>query len=227
LARLGRGVCAAIRQRPSAVVVDLSRLTPVCVLSALALGLGRRRHGVRVLARVPASLRGLHRVPGVTSDPLPAALAALPGLGQATARVGARFEPDASVPGAVRAIVSQAVSTWHLGHLETEAQLVASELVSNAVEHARTPVEFRLVRTWYGLCIAVGDGDPSPPMTPASTPGGRLSSRGSGLAIVARVSARWGYLIGTADKIVWAMVRDTLALPVEVRRRTLAVAHRP
>jgi anti-sigma regulatory factor (Ser/Thr protein kinase) len=226
LTRLRRGVCAAIRQRPSAVVVDLSRLTAACALPALALGLGRRRHGVRVLTRVPASLSGLHRMPGVTCDPLPDALAALPGLGQAEARVGARFAPEMGAPGVARALVSEAVSAWHVGHMEIAAQLIVSELVSNAVEHAGTAVDFRLVRTWYGLCIAVRDGDPHPPAASAPEPDDRLSPRGRGLAIVGRTASRWGYLIGTADKIVWAMLRDTLARPVEVRRRTFALAHR-
>jgi anti-sigma regulatory factor (Ser/Thr protein kinase) len=226
LGRLRRSVCAAIQQRPSAVVVDLSRLTAACALPALAFGLGHRRHGVRVLARIPASLRGLERMPGVTCDPLPAALAALPGLGQAEARVGARFEPEVGAPGVARALVSEAVSAWQVDHMEIPAQLIASELVSNAVEHAGTAVDFRLVRTWYGLCIAVRDGDPHPPVTSESRPGEQPSTRGRGLAIVSRTAYRWGCLIGTADKIVWAMLRDGLARPVEVRRSVLAIAHR-
>jgi len=225
LARLRRGVCAAIAQRPSAVVVDLSRLTAACALPALALGLGRRRHGVRVLARLPSSLRGLHRMPGVTCDPLPTALAMLPGLGQAEARVGARFEPEVGAPGVARALVSEAVAAWDVDHLDIPAQLIASELVSNAVEHAGTAVDFRLVRTWYGLCIAVRDGDPHPPASGSGSED-HLATRGRGLAIVARTAFRWGCLIGTADKIVWAMLRDTLARPVEVRRCSFALAHR-
>jgi anti-sigma regulatory factor (Ser/Thr protein kinase) len=229
LARLRRGVCEAIRQRPSAVVVDLSRLTAACALPALALGLGGRRHGVRVLTRVPPSLRGLRRMPGVTCEPLPAALAALPGLGQAEERVGARFAPEVDAPGVARALVSEAVSAWQVDHLDLPAQLIASELVSNAVEHAGTAVDFRLVRTWYGLCIAVRDGDPHPPAASVSraAPDDSVSPRGRGLAIVARTASRWGYLIGTADKIVWAMLRDTLARPVRVRRHILVLGHRP
>jgi hypothetical protein len=225
LARLGRGVCAAIRQRPSAVVVDLSRLTVACALPALAVGLGRRRHGVRVVARVPASLGGLHRMPGVTRDPLPATLAGLPGLGQAQARVGARFEPDLDAPARARALVAEAVSAWQLDHLELAAQLIASELVSNAVEHAGTAVDFRLVRTWYGLCIAVRDGDPHPPYDLGRVSVGRPTPRGRGLAIVGRIASRWGCLIGTADKVVWAMLRDTLARPARLRP-SLLFAHR-
>jgi anti-sigma regulatory factor (Ser/Thr protein kinase) len=225
LTRLRQGVSAAIRQRPSAVVVDLSRLTAACALPALALGLGPRRHGVRVLTRIPASLRGLDRMAWVTCDTLPDALATLPGLGQAEARVGARFDPDAGAPGEARALVAEAVSAWHVGHLEMPAQLIASELVSNAVEHAGTAVDFRLMRTWYGLCIAVRDHDPHPPMVPEAAADDHLSSRGRGLAIVSRTASRWGCLMGTADKIVWAMVRDALARPVKIHRRTLAFAH--
>ena len=126
---------------------------------------------------------------------------------------GSRRGSRRGAPARARALVAEAVSAWQLDHLELAAQLIASELVSNAVEHAGTAVDFRLVRTWYGLCIAVRDGDPHPPYDLGRVSVGRPTPRGRGLAIVGRIASRWGCLIGTADKVVWAMLRDTLARP--------------
>jgi anti-sigma regulatory factor (Ser/Thr protein kinase) len=224
LGRVRLGLAAGIRQRPTALVVDLSRLSGVRAIPALAIGLTRRRSGVAVFARVPAGLRLLCRVPGVTADPVGAVLGTLPLLGRAHSRICARFGPNTDAPGVARALVSEALSTWHMEHLTISAQLIASELVSNAVEHARTEVDFRLLRTAHGLCIAVRDRDPHPPVVPEAIGDGTVSSRGRGLRIVARTAYRWGCLIGTADKIVWAALRDTLARPVEGARAALVAA---
>jgi len=222
LACMARGVAGAIRQRPAAVVLDLTALPTACVLPALTLGLARPRHGVPVIACVPASSRAsraLRRIPSVTSAPPMDALASL-GPRAVEDRVGAHFGPDMNAPGMARALVAAAVATWHVDHLGPSAGLIASELVSNAVEHAATEVDFRLMRMRYGLCIAVRDGDPSPP-APAKP--GRSTLRGRGLRIVARTAHRWGCLLGTADKIVWAVLRDSApTAPPPLRMALLA-----
>jgi hypothetical protein len=217
LAGVVRCMADALRQRPAAVVLDLTALPSACVLPALALGLGRPRHGVPVIACVPAGSRRLRRIRSVTSAPPADALASL-GLRAVEDRVSARFGPDLSAPGMARALVATAVSTWHIDHLGPSAGLIASELVSNAVEHAATDIDFRLMRMRYGLCIAVRDGDPRPP---APSESGRSTLRGRGLRIVARTAHRWGCLLGTADKIVWAVLRDSAPIATPPLRMAL------
>jgi anti-sigma regulatory factor (Ser/Thr protein kinase) len=187
------------------VVLDLTRLPVARVVAGLVVGLTRRRRGVPLLACVPAGLRALRRVPGVTTASTRETFGRL--IGRAQDRVCAHFEPDVDAPGRARVLVTQATSAWHVAHLAASAQLIASELVSNAVEHAGTDVEFRLVRHRHGLLIAVRDDDPRPPLPSADRP----SERGQGLRIVALTAQAWGYLTGTADKIVWAALRDTTA----------------
>ena len=221
LKRLRRGVASAIAQRPAAVVLDLSQAPSWCVPAALAAGLGRFRRGVPVIATVPRRMRALSLMPGVTTAPLPRVLARLPGFRLAADRVCARFHPDLAAAGQARALVSEAAAHWQVEHLAASAQLIASELVSNAVEHAGTDVYFQLLRMRHGLCIAVRDDDPRPPRLSARE--SRLT-RGRGLAIVARTAHRWGCLVGTADKIVWAALRDTMGRPARAGSAHLSAA---
>jgi anti-sigma regulatory factor (Ser/Thr protein kinase) len=86
-----------------------------------------------------------------------------------------------------------------------DAELVASELVTNSVTNTAGPV-IGLRILWVGECgyVEVWDGDPAPPIVrrPAGgDPGGR------GLVLVAAASARWGYYHAAGGKVVWAQMR--------------------
>jgi anti-sigma regulatory factor (Ser/Thr protein kinase) len=211
--RLRHGVASALRQRPAAVVMDLSQLPARYVVPALAVGMTRPRRGVPLLACVPPRMRALARLPGVTASPLPLALAALPGFRLAHDRVSARFRPEVTAPSVARALVGEAVKSWRVRHLALPAQLIVSELVSNAVEHAAaTEVEFEVLRLPHGVCIAVRDNDPRPPVTREPAGDDPARERGRGLSLVARTAYRWGCITGTADKIVWAALRDSAPL---------------
>jgi anti-sigma regulatory factor (Ser/Thr protein kinase) len=201
-------VTAAIRQRPAAVVVDLSRLPVRWCLPALAVGLARRRHGVRVLACAPRGVRMVfNAVPGVRlhRGALPA-LSTLPGYRvPAQKRIRLRLTPTVHAPRMARSLVARAVSTW-AEPLAQAAQIIVSELVSNAVEHARTEVDLHVTQMRDGVCIAVHDEDPTPPASARNARGRAegVALRGRGIPIVARVAHSWGYLTGTSDKVVWA-----------------------
>jgi two-component sensor histidine kinase len=89
-----------------------------------------------------------------------------------------------------------------------EVALVVSELVGNAIRHARPSAAGTLQVDWdiddtSGLIVRVADpSDATPqPRTPtADEPGGR------GLAIVAAVAEEWGYRRSERGKEVWARV---------------------
>lgn len=72
--------------------------------------------------------------------------------------------------------------------LET-AQLLVSELVTNAVAHAGTPVEVECAPTEGGLRVSVVDGSSLLP-----TPGqpDAWDERGRGLVLVDTLASRWG-----------------------------------
>jgi anti-sigma regulatory factor (Ser/Thr protein kinase) len=102
---------------------------------------------------------------------------------------------------ALRAAAHAAGTTAALDDLE----LVAAELVANAVVHARTPVR---LQAWMldggGVRLRVRDWAPAllpPPIEDAA-----LAETGRGLMVVAAVTSRWGWQVdedGTT-KSVWA-----------------------
>jgi anti-sigma regulatory factor (Ser/Thr protein kinase) len=115
-------------------------------------------------------------------------------------------EPILPVPGAARHarnVATEACVRWNLPHLTAPVTLVASELVTNAIEHAGTAMTLQLrLRPRY-LYLAVHDGAahtaPSPRHgTDAGASGGR------GLHLVAHAATRWGYLPRPDGKVVWA-----------------------
>jgi hypothetical protein len=107
-------------------------------------------------------------------------------------------------------LVGRAVKEWSLservGH---DGALAVSELVTNSVLHAGTPVHVRINRAGRGLRIEVGDGNPYIPPVDAARPEDLLSNRsmtGRGLALVAATSDGWGSESCDAGKITWAEV---------------------
>ena len=81
--------------------------------------------------------------------------------------------------------------------------LVVSELVTNAVLHARTTARF--VLRWDGRCarVEVTDGDRQPPRVPVEAP----AVGGRGLFLVDRLSSEWGSDPAPSGKTVWALVQ--------------------
>ncbi|MFJ9692526.1 ATP-binding protein [Kitasatospora sp. NPDC101183] len=94
--------------------------------------------------------------------------------------------------------------------LAADGQIIVTELVTNAVVHARVPggtyieVRFELVRDH--LRIEVHDASGEKPVLRRSTGPDDLSGRG--LRLVEALSARWGCTPrpGGTGKLVWALV---------------------
>ncbi|MEU2298366.1 ATP-binding protein [Streptomyces antibioticus] len=95
----------------------------------------------------------------------------------------------------------------HLPHLAETAELLVSELVSNAVQHAQGPAALRVRYRDRVLQVGVWDGDPRPPEPPGDF--GKLvdSERGRGFAIVRACADTWGWQplarLGRRGKLVW------------------------
>jgi anti-sigma regulatory factor (Ser/Thr protein kinase) len=82
------------------------------------------------------------------------------------------------------------------------ALLLASELVTNAILHARTPVELGIVVDGDTALVCVADrlagGGPLAPRGHS-----QVRSGGRGLALVDDLSDRWGTETHTGGKTVW------------------------
>ncbi|MFC7407210.1 SpoIIE family protein phosphatase [Georgenia alba] len=109
---------------------------------------------------------------------------------------------DSSSIARARHEVRQACEEWGVNDAGA-AELVVSELVSNAVIHGRPPVGLRLHAPGEGLRIEVEDGNPAPPVTREQN-AARVG--GYGMHIVDRL-AHWGWRPTPHGKVVWARVR--------------------
>ena len=84
--------------------------------------------------------------------------------------------------------------------VQRRALLATSELVANAVRHARTPLDLEVRRTDNGWLVAVTDGERSAP-TPRQPDA--TAESGRGLLIVHRSSDRNGWEPTGQGKVVW------------------------
>ncbi|WBB63663.1 ATP-binding protein [Streptomyces sp. WMMC500] len=110
--------------------------------------------------------------------------------------------------GLARAQLRKALARWGMAGIEESAVLVVSELVTNAVVHARVPpgreILTRFVRQDGGVRIEVHDASGVWPVR--RVPDG---SGGYGLVLVETLASRWG--VAERDgvgKAVWAVVDD-------------------
>lgn len=124
-------------------------------------------------------------------------------------RDGWRFDVDPHAPGRARSRVRDLCRRWGLAsEIREAAEIVVTELVTNAVEHALSPsvveVErhgdaFRMTVRDYGA----GSDHDIPDATSWRAPP-TSSPRGRGLAMVAAVSRAWGVLRHPDGKTIWA-----------------------
>lgn len=113
-------------------------------------------------------------------------------------------------PAAGRELVAGACRRWRLDRWSRLAQLLASELVTNAVVHAGTPLSVTLRHLDDALQVAVRDGDPrlvdQPPPGPHRLPAGEP---GRGLLLLATLATDWGCAPTSDGKVTWANVALT------------------
>ena len=102
--------------------------------------------------------------------------------------------------GAGRRFVRDTVERWGHAEVAEDAALVASELITNAVLHARTRLEVIVRRHDDRIRIEVSDGNRNLPRMRQHTV---QSGTGRGLHLVAAVAADWGAEARHDDKTVW------------------------
>jgi anti-sigma regulatory factor (Ser/Thr protein kinase) len=85
-----------------------------------------------------------------------------------------------------------------------DAQLLVSEIVTNAVRHGRPNITLRLTLHPPGIGVAVHDFGPGIPTAPTGEPD-LTSEGGRGLFIVAALASEWGIepAISGTGKTVW------------------------
>jgi anti-sigma regulatory factor (Ser/Thr protein kinase) len=119
-----------------------------------------------------------------------------------------------TAPACARGHVRAVVREWGLSELADTAELLASELVTNAVqasEHLRIRADLPfvpVVRLWLisdRMSVVVRVWDASPEM-PVRRDAGPDEISGRGLMIIDMLSADWGWYRKAAGKVVWALI---------------------
>lgn len=113
---------------------------------------------------------------------------------------------DSAVPCA-RAHTRQLVAQWGLRALVGDAELVVSELVTNALKATRgstRTIDLRLSSDDDLLLVEVWDASP---VTPEMVFGNGEAEGGRGLVLVEALSEKWLYYPHNGGKVVWAILR--------------------
>ena len=121
-----------------------------------------------------------------------------------TREVSGHFAAHADAPKAARRLVADALRRW--GHPDTllaDAQLVLSELASNAVLHASSGFSVAVRSTDGGVRLSVRDSSPAAPAVRDAP----SEASGRGLRIVSTVASSWGVEPAPDGKVVWAELR--------------------
>jgi anti-sigma regulatory factor (Ser/Thr protein kinase) len=120
-----------------------------------------------------------------------------------------RLTASATAPAAARLYVRDVLQYWRLALPDQDvidrAELLADELVTNAVVHARTPLRLRLELRGDLLHIAVHDASPRLLRLVPDDPD---SETGRGLRLVEELATAWGvHRRSDGGKAVWCTLR--------------------
>jgi anti-sigma regulatory factor (Ser/Thr protein kinase) len=113
------------------------------------------------------------------------------------------FVATPSVLRSMRHFVRDALHAWDADDLGTMAEIVASELASNAVQHARSPFWVSISRSSTAIRIEVRDASFDPP---ERVPANAHRAGGRGVSLIAAISHAWGTRDEVDGKTVWAEV---------------------
>lgn len=120
------------------------------------------------------------------------------------------LEPLASAVPPARQHVRQVLREWELTDLGETAELVVSELLTNAVRATSMAEVFEPVRLWLlsdkpSVMILVWDSSPQPPVRIDAACD---AENGRGLLLVEAISTRWNWYVphNLVGKVVWAQI---------------------
>ncbi|MFJ4985217.1 SpoIIE family protein phosphatase [Streptomyces sp. NPDC088732] len=107
---------------------------------------------------------------------------------------------DPAAVAGMRAAVTERLEEWGLCELSFGAELILSELLTNAIRYGSPPISVRLLRD-RALTCEVSDGcSTSPHLRYAAT----TDEGGRGLFLVAQIAERWGTRYTPEGKVLWA-----------------------
>lgn len=114
-----------------------------------------------------------------------------------------RAAPQSEAVELARRLAARTMRTWSLLDREELVTAIVAELVANAVRHAGTALELRLLRRPGRVRVEVRDRAAALPRMAVPAP---LDESHRGLFIVDRFATAWGASQVTGGKVVWAEV---------------------
>ncbi len=121
--------------------------------------------------------------------------------GVAAEPVATTFPPGPEAPGLARRFVRQSLAGQVAATVVEVAQLLVSELVTNAVVHAASAVEVAVAVDDAGFVVRVRDADTGPLVSRGG--GTELDEGGRGFILIDRLAHSWGTEHGGGRKTVW------------------------
>lgn len=112
---------------------------------------------------------------------------------------------DVSGVSAARRFTRDRLEEWGLGDAVEVAELLVSELVTNALLHAGSSPVLQLLRVDGHVRIEVSDASPA---VPTMKDYGDLATVGRGLQLIEALAAQWGVESRRGGKTVWFEVQD-------------------
>ncbi len=107
---------------------------------------------------------------------------------------------EPAVVAEARARTVRQLAAWGLEELSFITELLVSELVTNAIRHAQSPIQLRLIMDGVLSCEVSDGGSTAPHLRRAD----RYDEGGRGLMLVAQLAERWGTRHTRTGKTIWA-----------------------
>ncbi|MFI0781024.1 SpoIIE family protein phosphatase [Streptomyces sp. NPDC021212] len=96
--------------------------------------------------------------------------------------------------------VSAQLEAWGLDEAVFTTELVVSELITNAIRHAKAPIQLRLIHDRTLICEVSDGSGTAPHLRRART----FDEGGRGLLLVAQLTQSWGTRQTSSGKTIWA-----------------------
>ncbi|WP_329389402.1 SpoIIE family protein phosphatase [Streptomyces sp. NBC_01351] len=100
----------------------------------------------------------------------------------------------------IRAAATRQLADWGLEELSFAAELLLSELVTNAVRYGTEPIQVRLIHDRALICEVSDGSSTAPHLRRAAT----TDEGGRGLFLVAQLAQAWGARYTPRGKVIWA-----------------------
>jgi len=108
--------------------------------------------------------------------------------------------PDPSMVAQARRDASAQLEAWGLEQAVFTTELVVSELITNAIRHAKAPIQLRLIHDRTLICEVSDGSGTAPHLRRART----FDEGGRGLLLVAQLTQSWGTRQTGTGKTIWA-----------------------